>query len=95
MLYLQFFHSSNTQNDSRADIQRRVRVISSHYNEQIRNRFEELGVKDWAYEGNPKWPTNTPSRFGSDEGKVNYIFGEDEQVSDYNYSSINNFSILN
>lgn len=95
MLYLQFFHSSNTQNDSRADIQRRVRVISSHYNEQIRNRFEELGVKDWAYEGNPKWPTNTPSRFGSDEGKVNYIFGVDEQVSDYNYSSINNFSILN
>jgi glycosyltransferase involved in cell wall biosynthesis len=93
MLYLQFFHNSNTQNDSRADIQRRVRSISSHYNLQIKERFEELGVKDWAYEGNPLWPTNTLSRFGEDEGYVNYIWRDDPV--EYEYKSLNNFSILN
>jgi glycosyltransferase involved in cell wall biosynthesis len=95
MLYLQFFHSSNTQNDSRADIQRRVRVISSHYNEKIKSRFEELGVNDWAYEGNPIWPTNTPSRFGSDEGSVNYVWYPDEPKTTYDYQNVDNFSILN
>jgi len=95
MLYLQFFHSSNTQNDSRADIQRRVRSISSYYNEQIKSRFEELGVKDWAYEGNQKWPTNTPSRFGDDEGCVNYIMFDPKPEIGYDTNILNGFSILN
>ena len=98
MLYLQFFHSSNTQNDSRADIQRRVRVISSHYNELIKNRFEELGAKDWAYEGNSTWPLSTPSKFGMEEGYVNYIWYVDQPTENsyqYNPVSMNNFSILN
>jgi glycosyltransferase involved in cell wall biosynthesis len=93
MLYLQFFHSSNTQNDSRADIQRRVRSIASHYNLRIKQRFEELGVNDWAYEGNQVWPINTPSKFGSEEGCVNYIWRENPV--EYEYKSENNFSILN
>jgi glycosyltransferase involved in cell wall biosynthesis len=93
MLYLQFFHNSNTQNDSRADIQRRVRVISWHYNEQIKKRFEELGVVDWAYEHNPQSPLSAPSRFGSEENAVNYIWTtEDKKIE---YKSPKTFSILN
>jgi len=98
MLYLQFFHSSNTQNDSRSDIQRRVRVISSFYNEKIKNRFEELGCTDWAYEGNPQWPTNTPSRFGVEECAVNYVMEIDPVKNsnlDYNFDTMTGFSILN
>jgi len=95
MLYLQFFHNSNTQNDSRKDIQRRVRIISSHYNEQIKSRFEKLGVKDWAYEGDSVWPINTPSRFGKEEGAVNYIYQFDTQEMSYDFSNMNSFSILN
>lgn len=94
MLYLQFFHNSNTQNTSRADIQRRVRAISSYYNEQIKQRFEELGVQDWAYEENPKWPTNSESRFGDKEGSVNYIF-DDGNVIEYDVDKLGSISILN
>jgi len=76
--YLQFIHNDggNTHNISRADIQRRVRTIAHHYNEQIKNRFEELDMKDWAYEGNPQNPTWVESRFGQDEGYVNLVWEE-------------------
>jgi glycosyltransferase involved in cell wall biosynthesis len=74
--YLQFIHSDggNTHNLSRADIQRRVRTISAHYNERMKLRFEELGVEDWAYKGNPENPTWTESRFGDKEEYVNLIW---------------------
>ena len=74
--YLQFIHSDggNTHNLSRADIQRRVRTISQHYNEKIKLRFEELGVEDWAYNGNPQNPTWVESRFKEEEGYVNLIW---------------------
>lgn len=76
--YLQFIHDtgSNTHNLSRADIQRRVRTIGDYYNLKIKDRFHELGVNDWAYEGNPHFPLNTPSRFGQDEERVNLIYEE-------------------
>lgn len=78
LLYLQFFHSSdtlnNTQNSSRADIQRRVRTISTFYNKQIRDRFEELGINDWAYNDNPQNPLLSKPRCGDDEGAANYIW---------------------
>lgn len=78
LCYLQMFHNSdnlnNTQNSSRADIQRRVRTIADFYNEKIRNRFEELGVRDWAYEENPNCPILTDSKFGEEENPVNYIY---------------------
>jgi glycosyltransferase involved in cell wall biosynthesis len=67
--YLQFYHESNSQNPTRADIQRRVKTIANYYNERIKARFEELGKEDWAYPHG--W--NTPSRFGEEEGYVNYI----------------------
>jgi glycosyltransferase involved in cell wall biosynthesis len=95
MLYLQFFHNSNTQNTSRADIQRRVRVVASFYNEKIKSRFDELGVNDWAYEGNPIWPTNTPSRFGQEENAVNYIYDFGDENVGYDQSKLRSFSILN
>jgi hypothetical protein len=61
MCYLQHYHNSNTQDATRADIQRRVRSIASYYNEQIKKRFEELGMKDWAYEANPVNPLLVPT----------------------------------
>lgn len=95
MLYLQFFHNSNTQNDSRADIQRRVREISTYYNEKIRDRFIELGKRDWAYEQNPVWPLNTDSRFGSEEGYVNYIWKDEDLGLGYDVKHLNSFAFLN
>lgn len=80
MLYLQYYHNSNTQNQTRADIQRRVRSISRHYNLDIKKRFEELGKNDWAYQGNPENPTWVESRFGEEENSVNHIFREDPYV---------------
>jgi len=74
--YLQFIHNDggNTHNISRADIQRRVRTIAGHYNEKIKNRFEELGLKDWAYDGNPENPTWTNSQYDDLEGPVNLVW---------------------
>jgi O-antigen biosynthesis protein len=76
--YIQYIYNNasgrNTHDLSRADIQRRVRSISAFYNEQIRNRFEELGVEDWAYKENPNNPLATPSKFGKDEGYVNIFY---------------------
>ena len=44
--------------------------------EEIKARFEELGLKDWAYEGNPQNPTWVESRFGQDEGFANLVWEE-------------------
>jgi hypothetical protein len=93
MLYLQYYHNSNTQNLTRKDIQRRVRTISNHYNESIKNRFVELGLEDWAYNSNPLNPLVVESRFGDDEGFVNYIFEFDKKV-EYNFNVLSNSSIL-
>ena len=83
LLYLQFYHNSNTQNATRKDIQRRVRTISDFYNERIKNRFEELGKIDWAYQYNPNSPLSAPSLFGKDESEVNYVMSL--QTNNYNY----------
>lgn len=78
--YIQFIYDNeggtNTHNLSRADIQRRVRTIAHKYNKQIKARFEELGLKDWAYEGNPDYPILTPSKFGTEEQAANIIYQE-------------------
>lgn len=75
--YLQFIYSdenaANTHDTARGDIQRRVRTIADFYNEKIRDRFEELGLKDWAYAENQDNPLFAESRFGADEGYVNEI----------------------
>lgn len=80
--YIQFLYNNangqNTHNLSRADIQRRVRTISYYYNEQIKNRFEELGLKDWAYEECAWAPLNTASRFDKEEMVANIIYNENE-----------------
>lgn len=75
--YLQFIYSNenaaNTHDTARGDIQRRVRTIAAFYNEKIKERFEALGVEDWAYEKNPANPLLTESRFGNDEAYINLI----------------------
>jgi len=80
LTYIQFLYNNasgrNTHDLSRADIQRRVRTIAAHYNEQIKARFEELGIHDWAYEANPHYPILTESRFGEEEGVANVIYNE-------------------
>jgi len=64
--YIQYYYGQNTQDSNggatRQDIQRRVRTIARFYNEDIKNRFEELGMTDWAYEENPQNPLWTPSK---------------------------------
>ena len=76
--YIQFLHfkgdEQNSHDIARADIQRRVRTIMEHYNEQISKRFEELGVKDWVFESKDLYPWEVPSRYGDEEGYVNEIF---------------------
>jgi hypothetical protein len=68
--YFQFYHGENSQDRTRADIQRRVRTISYFYRDKIKARFEELGKHDWAYE---EHTLSTP-KFGDEEGYVNYIY---------------------
>ena len=92
LLYLQYYHNSNTQNATRSDIQRRVRSISNHYNVKIKDRFNELGCNDWAFESNPNHPLMVPSRFGDDENYVNYIMEFDKY--DYNYSVLSNPTLI-
>lgn len=79
--YLQFIYnsdtSSNTHELSRADIQRRVRSIADFYNFKIKERFKELGVEDWAYNGNNANPILVPSKFGDEECPVNYNYYPD------------------
>jgi glycosyltransferase involved in cell wall biosynthesis len=89
LLYFQYYHSSNTQDQTRSDIQRRVRTISGYYNERIKSRFEELGKTDWAYQGNPTNPTWVGSRFGDGENFVNYVFRENTVV----YSPVSEVSL--
>ena len=71
-------NGQNTHDMARADIQRRVRTISYYYNEQIKNRFKELGLKDWAYDENPTAPLNTVSKYTQEEMPANIIYNEDE-----------------
>jgi glycosyltransferase involved in cell wall biosynthesis len=87
LLYLQFYHNSNTQNFTRKDIQRRVRSISTYYNNQIKDRFDQLGLKDWAYEFNPNNPLQCASKFGFEENAANYIFSSKQQY-DYDWSNL-------
>lgn len=89
LLYLQFYHNSNTQNATRSDIQRRVRTISTFYNEKIKNRFEELGFEDWAYKFNPKAPLMAQSVFGKEECDVNYVMSLKKVDFDYDWSVLN------
>jgi glycosyltransferase involved in cell wall biosynthesis len=69
--YLQYFSRTgaapNTQTGAVGDIQRRVRSIFWLYNDRIRQRFEELGLKDWAAEQYPQNPMAAPSRFEAEE----------------------------
>jgi len=93
MLYLQYYHSNNTQDKTRADIQRRVRSIREFYNDKINQRFIELGVKDWAYDFNRYDPLMADSKFGDEESVVNYIF-EENKINinpNFNYNSNINY----
>ena len=93
MLYLQFYHNSNTQDSSRKDIQRRVRSISNHYNQKIKDRFVQLGFKDWAYESNTGNPLMCESRFNEQEGYVNYIMNTEKKL-EYNFGVLSSTPML-
>jgi len=89
LLYLQFYHDSNTQNFTRKDIQRRVRMISTYYNDQIKMRFDQFGIKDWAYEFNPQNPLSCESKFGIEESAANYVMKLQTDY-EYNWSNVRN-----
>jgi glycosyltransferase involved in cell wall biosynthesis len=76
--YIQFIYDNsqgtNTHNATRKDIQRRVWSIANYYNLDIKKRFEELGVVDWAYEESPIAPLNAESRYGESEGYINLTY---------------------
>ena len=91
LLYLQFYHDSNTQNLTRKDIQRRVRSISEYYNHKINDRFIELGKIDYAYIENPNYPLKSTPRFGEHECCVNYTYNLDKIYYNWNNSSISNY----
>ena len=79
LLYIQYFYNDgiemNTQDLTRADIQRRVKTIARIYNTTIKRRFEELGKEDWAYnEDFAEKALDVPSRFGDEEQYVNETF---------------------
>ena len=78
LCYLQYLYNNgtvmNTHELSRKDIQRRVRTIRDYYDDAIKLRFEELGKEDWAYKVNSTHPWEIPSRYGDEEGYVNYKF---------------------
>lgn len=87
LLYLQFYHNNNTQNQTRADIQRRVKSIRDYYNEAINKRFIELGVVDWAYDYASQEPLWAESKFGEEENSVNYTYKLDSPSNNLNYTS--------
>lgn len=79
LLYIQYFYNDgvemNTQDLTRADIQRRVKTIARIYNTTIKRRFEELGKEDWAFnEDFAEKALDVPSRFGDEEQCVNETF---------------------
>ncbi|NBP57032.1 glycosyltransferase, partial [bacterium] len=94
MLYLQFYHNSNTQDITRKDIQRRVKTIREFYDRKIKQRFNDLGLVDWAWDENQLNPLMTESRFGSREGYANYIMNSDNKVEYYGLNSTDPVLIL-
>jgi O-antigen biosynthesis protein len=67
--YIQHYNnasSGNTQRQRNAEIQRLVKYVMIRYNDQIHQRFEELGVDDfiWHDGGGLDWempnPPDTP-----------------------------------
>lgn len=77
LCYLQHFSragtSRNTQAAALGDIQRRVRSIASFYDDQIRRRFEALGLRDWAAEESPHDPLAAPSRREAEEQSASLV----------------------
>jgi glycosyltransferase involved in cell wall biosynthesis/predicted house-cleaning noncanonical NTP pyrophosphatase (MazG superfamily) len=79
LLYVQYFYNDgvemNTQDLTRADIQRRVKTIARIYNHTIKQRFEQLGKEDWAFDPDfAEKALDVPSRFGDAEQHVNETF---------------------
>lgn len=93
LLYLQYYHNNNTQNQTRADIQRRVKTIRDYYNVDINKRFIELCAVDWAYNYNPYEPLYCESKFGKEESFVNYIMEETQNKIDIPYDMGLKYSI--
>tara|TARA_B100002019_G_scaffold183153_1_gene158086 strand:- start:225 stop:2744 length:2520 start_codon:yes stop_codon:yes gene_type:complete len=78
------------------DVQRHVRLMQEHYDKKIKDRFEELGVKDWTWNddtgcsninfyfgANPDYDEDTTElspKYGDEEGYVNYISRVGEEI---------------
>lgn len=66
--YIQYHHESNTQKKRNAEIQHLVAWIASAYNDDIHDRFEQLGIDDFIWsDGGLDWSLD-----GSEAGMANY-----------------------
>jgi len=72
--YIQYYQTKgikNTQDYRRREIQRHMNFILRKYDNEIHNRFEELGIEDWVWE-NGRSNLNIMSKMDSDF--VNIIY---------------------
>jgi hypothetical protein len=54
LLYIQHYKDGNTaQRERNKEIQRLVQYVSNFYNEDFKNRFEELMVRDYVFYNEP------------------------------------------
>lgn len=76
--YIKYIYNNDNERNTldlyRPDIQRRVRTILEFYNLKIKERFEELGFYDWAYNESPTHSLHSENKFGNDENYVNFLF---------------------
>lgn len=74
--YIQWMNSGgdNTQNYRRQEIQRLVRFVRQRYDQEIHNRFVELGVYDDAWSDEFGWSANLWTSKPKVENLVNYTW---------------------
>lgn len=76
LCYFQYYSKegiSNTQNYRRKEIQRHVRYLAKVYDEQIHDRFVELGIDDYVYHNN-NGHTNIHVKNAEVEQFANYVY---------------------
>jgi hypothetical protein len=74
--YIQWMNAGgdNTQNYRRQEIQRLVRFVRQRYDNDIHNRFVELGIHDDAWSDELGWSANLWSEKPKAENFANYTF---------------------
>jgi len=80
LLYLQYNNRNSTVDNNSTDINRKARLIKDYYEQQIHQRFIDLGCNDW--EWNDK--DNRANLFQFDRDRLKYY--KDENMVNYTYN---------